>query len=201
MKLEEYLRNDFNNNLKPLIIKDKCEVCGIDKELHLHHVYDFASYLKRCLTHLRLEYKENIKEYTINELRLIRDSMISAQLRGRYKTLCKECHKEEHRIKGKVMYNKNQIIDKEKKIKERELYNENVLKPYLDSIIGKRLFKEDQRKLAEMINIKDKQGRNQKSISLLNDYLINNNKMILKSKRISNQKVKKTIWILEIIKN
>nr|DAE29962.1 MAG TPA: Protein of unknown function (DUF968) [virus sp. ctE0n6] len=200
MKLEDYLRNDFTNNLKPLIIKDKCEICGIDEKLHLHHVYDFSSYLKRCLTHLRLEYKEDIGEYNIKDLRLIRDSMISAQLRGRYKTLCRECHKEEHRIKGKVMYNKNAAIDEEKIKKEREKYNQEVLKPYLDSIIGKILFKEDQRKLAEIIDIKDKQGRRQKSISLLNSYLITNHNMMLTTKRVSlKDNKKKTTWILNNI--
>ena len=127
MKLEDYLRNDFTNNLKPLIIKDKCEICGIDEKLHLHHVYDFSSYLKRCLTHLRLEYKEDIGEYNIKDLRLIRDSMISAQLRGRYKTLCRECHKEEHRIKGKVMYND---LLKQKVTVKFEYENSSEIKEY-----------------------------------------------------------------------
>lgn len=112
MKLVEYLRNDFSTMLRPLIIKDKCEVCGTDAALHLHHVYRFSSYLKRCLNYLQLEHKEDIKEYTIKELKMIRDYMISAQLRGTYKTLCEECHKEEHRI----------LAEKRKRINE-EYYN------------------------------------------------------------------------------
>jgi len=112
MKLEEYLRNDFGTILRPLIIKDKCEVCGTEEDLHLHHVYRFSSYLKRCLHYLQLEHKEDIKEYTIKELKMIRDYMISAQIRGTYKTLCEECHKEEHRI----------LAEKRKRINE-EYYN------------------------------------------------------------------------------
>ena len=98
------------------------------------------------------------------------------------------------------MYNKNAVIDEEKIKKEREKYNQEVLKPYLDSIIGKILFKEDQRKLAEIIDIKDKQGRRQKSISLLNSYLITNHNMMLTTKRVSlKDNKKKTTWILNNI--
>lgn len=112
MNLTEYLRNDFATILRPLIIKDKCEVCGTDEELHLHHVYMFSSYLKRCLSYLKLEYKEDIKEYTTKELKNIRDYMMSAQIRGTYKTLCEPCHREEHK----------KLAEKRKRVNE-EYYN------------------------------------------------------------------------------
>lgn len=74
------------------------------------------------------------------------------------------------------------------------------LKEYLESLIGKALFKEEQKGLIDMIGLKDKQGRKQKAISLLNSYLIENYSMTLNSSRIRNEEgKKKTIWILSKI--
>ena len=74
------------------------------------------------------------------------------------------------------------------------------LNEYLETLIGKRLFKEDQKELIDMIGLKDKQGRKQKSISLLNSYLIENYKMTLNTSRVKNEEgKKKTIWILSRI--
>ena len=74
------------------------------------------------------------------------------------------------------------------------------LNEYLETLIGKTLFKEDQKELIDMIGLKDKQGRKQKSISLLNSYLIENYKMTLNTSRVKNEEgKKKTIWILSRI--
>lgn len=90
-------------------------------------------------------------------------------------------------------YKDNYILIEEENIKME-------LKEYLESLIGKALFKEDQKGLIDMIGLKDKQGRKQKAISLLNSYLIENYSMTLNSSRIRNEEGKrKTIWILSKI--
>src|SRR5690606_6317598 len=45
------------------------------------------------------------------------------------------------------------------------------LEEYLDSLIGKKLFKEEQNELIEQIDLRDGKGRKLKSITLLNEYL------------------------------
>lgn len=50
----------------------------------------------------------------------------------------------------------------------------NDLETYLNSIVGMKLLKDEQKELINMIQIKDKYGRLQKSINLLNAYLIEN---------------------------
>ena len=151
MKLEEYLRLDFASYLRPLLIKDKCEVCNSIEDLHLHHVYKFSSYLKRALKNLNLEYKEDIKEYESKDLRAIRDCMISKQLRGKYKTLCKECHDKEH---SKIRK------EKIKKFNDKRINN---LKNGLDEkYIGIRLNKKLKEEIKLLYGIK---GLNDKKVT------------------------------------
>ncbi|WP_025911956.1 DEAD/DEAH box helicase family protein [Priestia flexa] len=62
---------------------------------------------------------------------------------------------------GKYLYT---IIEEDERI--------NDLEEYLKSIIGHKLYKEDQQKLIEMIGLKDKRGRIQRRIDTLNAYLL-----------------------------
>lgn len=62
---------------------------------------------------------------------------------------------------GKYLYT---IIEEDERI--------NDLEEYLKSIIGRKLHKEDQQKLIEMIGLKDKRGRIQKRIDTLNAYFV-----------------------------
>lgn len=55
-----------------------------------------------------------------------------------------------------------------------EDYKTNDLKFYLDSIVGKKLIKEEQKELIENIDLKDKRGRIQKSITQFNPYFNEN---------------------------
>lgn len=55
-----------------------------------------------------------------------------------------------------------------------EDYKTDELIRYLNRIIGKKLYKEEQKELIESINIKDKRGRIQKSISIFNAYFDEN---------------------------
>lgn len=64
------------------------------------------------------------------------------------------------------------------------------LEEYLDSIVGKKLFKDDKNKLINIINLRDSRNRQQKSISLLNEYFeANNLPYIIHSKRDSRRKL------------
>lgn len=87
----------------------------------------------------------------------------------------------------------------EYKVLEEDI-KKNKLVDYLDSIIGKRLFKEEQKELIEMIELKDGRGRIQKSIGQLNLYLIENFDKNIMSKRVKiNQKLE-TVWIISDVK-
>lgn len=73
------------------------------------------------------------------------------------------------------------------------------LEEYLNSIVGEKLFKEEQSELIDKISLKDSRGRIQKGISLLNEYF-KENKMsfLIVSKRkvltIDNKKKRTTYW-------
>lgn len=70
---------------------------------------------------------------------------------------------------------------------------------YLDGLIGKPLYKEDQKELIERLNIRDDRHRLQKKISTLNGYLIDNYNMMLISKRIREEGDRTTIWLINNI--
>lgn len=113
MNLREYLRLDFAVNLKYLLTKEYCEVCGSNEELHLHHVDRFHNLLIDTLRELNINELNDISEYSKEILLLIRDKMISKQIRCEYKTLCKKCHAKIHSIE-----------------KHSDEYKENIYNPY-----------------------------------------------------------------------
>lgn len=91
MNLREYLRNEWSQYIRPIIIKDKCEFCGCDDELHLHHIDRFHNLLVETLEELMLQ---ELDTYNYNELELkqISNFMLAKQLKSEYKTLCRSCH-------------------------------------------------------------------------------------------------------------
>lgn len=93
-------------------------------------------------------------------------------------------------IAEELKVDKDNIIIFEEDTKKMELDE------YLKTLIGINLFKEQQKELINKIGLKDARGRMQKSISLLNRYLIDNYKMTLKSDRETIEGKKYTIWIL-----
>lgn len=97
MNLREYLRADFGKNLRPLLIKDKCQICGSTENLHLHHIDRFHNLLMETLEQLQLN-ELNTDDYNKYELNLITDIMLAKQLRINYKTLCSKCHAKIHAI-------------------------------------------------------------------------------------------------------
>ncbi|SEN81033.1 hypothetical protein SAMN04487895_10353 [Paenibacillus sophorae] len=56
-----------------------------------------------------------------------------------------------------------------------KIYQEQDLGEYLDSLLGKRLYKQEQKELIERIAIKDYRGRIQKDVNQIDSYLRSNN--------------------------
>ena len=97
MKLETYLRTEFSKYIRPIFIKEYCEVCDNTKNLELHHIKQFSQSLNETLEQLEYEYLNDITKYTEKELKLISSIMLSKQLKEKYKTLCSKCHKETYK--------------------------------------------------------------------------------------------------------
>lgn len=95
MKLRELLREDFTKYIRNKIIKEQCESCGGNKDLHLHHMTTFDDILKDTLKELNL-LEQDSEHYSIDELNSIKDIMLVKQIKCSYKTLCKKCHKSHH---------------------------------------------------------------------------------------------------------
>ncbi|KAA0957720.1 DNA helicase [Planococcus sp. ANT_H30] len=70
------------------------------------------------------------------------------------------------------------------------------LKTYLERVIGRKLFKNEQKELVEKICLKDSRGRLQKGISLLNEYFkLNKMNYLIVSKRTNELKDGKNIKV------
>ena len=92
MLLKSYERIKFNEYVKPLFIKDKCDECEEVHGLELHHLKPFSELLNECLISLGYEYHKNKKYYTEVQLQNITNWMIGVQMKIGYRTLCKNCH-------------------------------------------------------------------------------------------------------------
>ena len=118
--------------------------------------------------------------------------MLGKQIQIKNITLCNKCHTELHRERGgfssigkhikmnkikEMKRKKEKEIELQKKKKEKELQKKEEelkklqkikeLKEYLETLVGKKLHKEEQKELAEKLNIR-RNGRLQKSYSKLN---------------------------------
>ena len=171
-ELMKILRVDYTNKIRPLLIKDKCEICGINEELELHHKTQFTLLLDKALEDLHIVI--NVMEE--EELEKIRNYMLGLQLTNENITLCKHCHREGHRLnkESNRIRNEKQTIGISKRQLEKEhkrkIYEETVLKPYLESIVDKGLGKEEKVELIEKIDYRV-DGHQKKSHSQLNSYL------------------------------
>ena len=219
-ELKKILRTDYVYYIRPLVIKDKCKSCGCEENLVVHHDKEFSILLDETLEELNL-YK---LEFNEDEVAIIRTHMLGKQIQIKNITLCNKCHTELHREKGgfsstgkhikmnkikEMKRKKEKEIKLQKKKKEKELQKKEEelkklqkikeLKEYLETLVGKKLYKEDREELAEKLNIR-RNGKLLKSVSVLNGYLMDNYNMILISKQIREQGKKVTIWLLNNIK-
>jgi hypothetical protein len=76
----------------------------------------------------------------------------------------------------------------------------NEIEEYLKNHTNMQLNKDKQEELISIVGLKDSRGRLQKSISQLNAYLIENYNKFLLSKRVVNNGIKNTVWIINDIK-
>lgn len=213
MNIDAYIRSKTSQYLRDLIIKDKCEVCDKDSDLELHHIKAFAVIMNECFESLGYDRHEDIESYTDTQLINITNWMLGAQLQSTYSTLCQTCHTDWHSEQGGFYkttnkfdeyYRKKEIEDKLKEINRCQ----NVIKPYLESIIGKKLYKEEQKELKEVFK---QNGLNARTtgINTINanmkdrdmPYILEIGKR--KSYRDENKKIKKekSHWILRRVKN
>ena len=77
------------------------------------------------------------------------------------------------------------------------------LEEYLESIADKRLLKEEQKELIDMIDLRDKRNRQQKSIKQLNLYLEENNfQYLIVSKRTKKNNKQIRFWqVIDLVEN
>ena len=78
---------------------------------------------------------------------------------------------------------------------QKQLKTDN-LKAWLETHLEQRLFKDEQNELIELCGLKDNRNRLQKSIGILSEYLKEHYKVQLTSKRVTENKEKKTVWII-----
>lgn len=175
MEIGLYIRNKTNQHLRPLLIKTECEVCKETENLELHHIQPFAQLLEKCLKNLEYEYFKDSKEYTNTELENITNWMLGVQLKINYLTVCRVCHIDIHNKDGGFYNTTNKFnnyisASRTKKELTEEKNIKDVVIPYLDSVVGKKLYKCEQDELISIINIKIN-GRQQRSYSKLNEKL------------------------------
>lgn len=166
-ELKNKLRADFATHIRPLVLKNKCEMCGCEEDLEVHHDKRFIDQLKEVLNMLHIEDYENIPDELEQQIRLM---MLGSQIKTKNITLCMECHDKAH------SKNTNSIIVACKKIdKEKELEEKNKsITEYLTSIKGKKLYKNGKEELIQFMDIR-KNGKQKRSARLLNEYLKENN--------------------------
>lgn len=138
MELKAYERIKFANNLRPLLIKDKCECCGETDKLHLHHDKQFAEMLKETLDRLGYEYKLLKEDYTKEQLENITDMLLGIHIKSTYTTLCEDCHNEIH-SGGELIHH---FLKRQNNYIKTE-YQLNTLLNYLNNTIDQKLFKEE----------------------------------------------------------
>ena len=201
MKIDLYIRSKTSQYLRDLIIKDKCEVCNKDSDLELHHIKAFAVIMNECFESLGYDRHEDTESYTDTQLINIANWMLGAQLQSTYSTLCQTCHTDWHSERGGFYKTTNKFDEyykrKEAEDKLKEIDRcKNVIKPYLKSILGKKLYREEQVQLANTIEFKV-DGKKQKSYRKLNYALHEKFKLpyIITPKRTNSTRY----WIIEKI--
>lgn len=137
MDIKQLNRNKFQKYIRPLFIKDKCDICGNTQGLELHHDVQFDQLLRKAIDKLSLEYKTDINEYSSKELELISLVLLGLQVKCKYYTLCDKCHQNIHEDGGRSMYN---YINKRNKNKLINNNIKNILMPYLENILNEKLY-------------------------------------------------------------
>lgn len=204
MKLQEKVRNEYLKYIRPLYIKDKCELCGCNENLELHHdEHMFSEQLTHVLKVIGVQNKDtsNIENYTSNELENISISMLGMQVKNKYLTLCCDCHIKEH------INNSDKFTIACKNIRYINKYGMS-LQNYEESLANRleeycntgRLFLNchERTELIECLNITDDRGRYIKSIEGINNNLCSTNSIyrVISFRKQINYVEYKAIWKL-----
>jgi hypothetical protein len=104
--LHNYLRDKINKWKQDSFKKYnyRCDITGVNKNLIIHHFYNFSDILKETMGSLELPIYEQINKYTDTdiELKLIENKCLELHYKyGLGVCLCKEIHDEFHKIYGK----------------------------------------------------------------------------------------------------
>lgn len=192
MILELYIRSMTNKYVRPLIIKEECERCGETMGLELHHKTPFSQLLEKCLNKLNYKYYKDTEKYSKDELENITNWMLGVQLKIKYMTVCKKCHinvhDEKHKGFNKVNdgYKKYRETEKETNELEKIQKTNDIIIPYLESVVGVKLFIEQQKYLCSILKdiriIKSKYSIRGETVNPANLRSILNDELKLKYK-------------------
>ena len=173
-KLKLILRMDFDKYIRKNFMKDNCENCNSNENLHLHHVYKFSVQLERALDILKYSDKENFND---EEIMILRYVMLGMQCKNNdYITLCDKCHKSHH---------------KKTSFKESK-YGRNHIPENLDEImldyLSIPLVTNDKKELSDKLKLTDSRGRllkwqGVKQILIKNGYKIKDTSRTINGKR------------------
>ncbi|WP_434349237.1 DEAD/DEAH box helicase family protein [Paenibacillus polysaccharolyticus] len=102
-------------------------------------------------------------EKVINELRYFKECYDKKF----YEEILQEENGYMKHLQTKLQQNSYTILD--------DTYEKATLSDYLDSIVGKQLYKEEQEELIKKVNIRDSRSRLQRGCRIINEYFIENN--------------------------
>ena len=179
------LRLDFNNYIRKDYMKDECEECGSNENLHVHHIITFKSQFEYILELMNISSKE---EFNDNEVELIKLAMFGSQYKNNhYVTLCKNCHIDKHL---ELKYNS--------KMRRKDIYESYLngsLKLTLDEkYLNRWMPLEDFMNIMNSFNIKDSESRSIGKITFVK--ILKNSKYQIKTKRKTVNKIKGTYYYI-----
>ena len=172
------LRLDFNNYIRKDYMKDECEECGSNENLHVHHITTFISQFEYILELMGISSK----------VELIRLAMFGSQYKNNhYVTLCDKCHIDKHL---ELKYNS--------KMRRKDIYNSYLngfLKLTLDEeYLNKWISLEEFINIMNSFNIKDLKGRLIGKRTFVK--ILKNSKYQIKTKRKTLNKIKETYYYI-----
>ncbi|NFH99492.1 DNA helicase [Clostridium botulinum] len=167
--------------------------------LREHTVKEYVEEYPRSYDYNNIVYDEVIKDKNkctkkINELMVFKCKMdiMDIEIMKTYEKFgyCKYLATKFGFRDDKGYYNYRVIEEEDSKSK---------LERHLSDMVGKRLYKEEQKELIEMIGLKDSRQRLQKSINIINTYLIEQFDYTVISKRVKEDNKLKTVWVISKI--
>lgn len=173
-ELKKILRGDFAYIIRDVLIKDKCEICGSDDKLELHHTKPFSILLEETLEELNID----LNKIDDIKLDMIKNIMIGKQIRHKNITACKKCHlnihKEEHRSFSNIVDDYYKSAGKKRIMKkQQEKIKADNIQSYLANMVHNKivlLTRKDREGLIQTINTR-KNGRILNGIGSLNSAL------------------------------